>query len=337
MIRFAHPGWLHLAWLVPILISAAWFEYRWRKKAMREWASESLWDSVLPERAPLRILIKRLLWAVSVGMLALALGGPQVGTRLVEMTREGVDVVIALDVSKSMLAEDVAPSRLLKAKHEILSLLQRLRGDRAALAPFAGVAFIQVPLTLDYGAFGSVLNALEPGIIPQPGTAIGEAIKQGRKAFRTESKASKIMVIITDGEDQEAGAVDEARQAAQEGVMIFTVGMASPEGAPIPEKDDAGRVVGYKQERGEGTVISKLNEELLKDIADATGGEYYRDNPGGDEFRKIYERISGMDKQKFEQKTFTDYEDRFQWPLAAAFLLLLADELILPYRRRKGV
>jgi len=319
------------------LLVVAWFEYRWRLKAMREWAAEALWDSALPERAPVRILLKRILWISAVGMLALALGGPQVGTRLVEMTREGVDVVIALDVSKSMLAEDVAPSRLLKAKHEILNLLQRLRGDRAALVPFAGVAFVQVPLTLDYGAFSSVLNALEPEIIPQPGTAIGEAIKQGAKAFRAESKASKILIIITDGEDQEKGAVDEAKKAAENGVMIFTVGMASSEGAPIPEKDEAGRIVGYKQERGEGTVISKLNDGLLKDIADATGGEYYRDNPGGDEFRKIYERISGMDKQKFEQKTFTDYEDRFQWPLAAAFLLLLADELILPYRRRKSV
>lgn len=335
MIRFAHPWALQLIWLVPIALVVAWLEYRWRLKAMSSWAKEALWDASLPDRAPMRLALKRGFWALAIGFIALALAGPQVGTRTMQVTREGTDVVIALDVSKSMLAEDVAPSRMLKAKHEILKLLEQLRGDRVALVPFAGAAFVQVPLTLDYGALGSMLNSLDPGMIPQPGTAIGDAIKQARKAFRSESKAQKILILITDGEDQENGAVTEAKEAAKEGVLIFTVGMASPEGAPIPEKDDAGRVMGYKQASGSGTVISKLNESLLTDVAGSTGGDYYRDNPGGDEFRKIYERILGMSREKFEQKQFTDYEDRFQWPLAMAFLLLLADELVLPYRRRK--
>ncbi len=338
MIRFAHPDYLSILWIIPLMLAALVFEGRWRRKATSSWATERMFDAVLPERAPLRMLARRVLLVLSVALIVLAAAGPQVGTRLVEVTREGTDVVIALDVSKSMLAEDVTPNRLLKARHEILGLLQMLRGDRVALVPFAGVAFVQVPLTLDYGAFGAVLNALEPGMIPHPGTALGEAIAQARRAFRPDSKAQKSLILIPDGEDHEEGALDQAKEAAKEGVIIFTIGMASQAGAPIPEKDAVGRIIGYKTERGGGTVISRLNEQLLSDIAEAAGGEFYRDNPSGDEFRRIYEKLAGMDKQKFEQKQFTDYEDRFQWPLLLAFLLLLIEELIPPYRvRRKAV
>ncbi len=321
--------------MMPIIVAVVIYEFQWRKKATLNWASAVMLDSVLPERAPLRLLTKRILLVIALGLIILAIAGPQVGTRIIEVTREGTDVVIALDVSKSMLAEDVTPNRLLKARHEILGLLQMLRGDRVALVPFAGVAFVQVPLTLDYGAFAAVLNALEPGMIPHPGTALGEAIDQSRRAFRVEGKAQKTLILITDGEDHEDGAIEQAKEAAKEGVIIFTIGMASQAGAPIPEKDAVGRIIGYKTERGGGTVISRLNEKLLTDIAEATGGQFYRDVPSGDEFRRIYEKLMGMDKQKFEQKQFTDYEDRFQWPLLLAFLLLLIEELIPPYRLRK--
>jgi Ca-activated chloride channel family protein len=335
MIRFAHPLYLHLLWLLPLLALAVYLEYKWRLKSAEAWAKEALWDVAIPDRSPSRILLRRGLSIAAIGFAILAIAGPQVGTKLTEITREGTDIVIALDLSKSMLAEDLTPNRLLKARHEILRLLQRLRGDRVALVPFAGVAFVQVPLTLDYGAVGSVLTALEPGIIPHPGTALGEAIKQARKAFRAGTKAQKIMILVTDGEDHEEGAVEQAKEAAAEGVLIFTVGMASPGGAPIPERDEQGNVRGYKSYSSEGTIVSKLNEELLAKIADATGGEFLRDNSSGDEFRKILERISGMDKQKFEQKQFTDYEDRFQWPLTLAFLLLVIEELIPAYRVRR--
>lgn len=337
MIRFARPEYLYLLWLLPFIAAAVVYEYRWRKNALAGWANPATLDTILPERAPFRLLIKRLLATIAMAVLILALAGPQVGTKLVEVSREGTDVVIALDVSKSMLAEDLTPNRLLKARHGILRFLQMLRGDRVALVPFAGVAFVQVPLTLDYGAFGAVLNALEPGIIPHPGTALGEAIAQSRRAFRKEGKAQKTLILITDGEDHEEGALEQAKEAAKEGVIIFTVGMASPAGAPIPEKDAVGHITGYKNDRDGGTVISRLNEKLLVDIADATGGEFFRDNPSGDEFKRIYDRLSGMDKQKFEQKQFTDYEDRFQWLLVLAMIILLLEELIPPYRLRRKI
>jgi len=335
VIRFAHPAYLHLLWVGLLLLAAAWLEYRWRWAAMKRWASEALWDAALPDRAPGRLLAKRILLTVGLMLGVIALAGPQVGTRLVEVTREGSDIALVVDVSASMMTEDIAPNRLLTMRHEIAELLGQLRGDRVALVPFAGVAFVQVPLTLDYSAVVSVLDALDPGIIPQPGTALAEAIGQARKAFRVESKAQKVMIIISDGEDHEAGAVTAAKEAAKEGVIIYTVGMATAAGGPIPVKDDRGHVADYKRGPDGETVISRLDEKTLKDVADAGGGEYYRASAGGDEFRRILKKISGMDKEQFESKEYTNYEDRFQWLLMGAFVLAALEEIIPRGRRRR--
>lgn len=335
MIRFAHPNALYLLWLLPVLVILGWGEYRWRLKVMRRWASEKLWDASIPYRAPGRILTKRWIQVAAIGLIILAISGPQVGTRLVEIKREGTDLVLAVDVSSSMQAEDITPSRLLKARHEITRLLDRLRGDRVALVPFAGVAFVQVPLTLDYAAVVSVLGALEPGLIPQPGSSLSAAIKQARRAFRQESKAQRIIVLISDGEDHEAGVMEEAKKAAEDGIIIYTVGMATPNGSPIPMKDERGNITGYKKDRQNQTVISRLNDKLLKEIASTTSGEFFLASPTGDEFRTIYRRLTGMDRQEFESRQYTDFEDRFQWLIAFAFLLIVIEEIIPPGRRRR--
>jgi len=268
-------------------------------------------------------------------LLIFSASGPQVGTRMIEVIREGSDIAIAVDVSESMLAEDITPNRMMKAQHEIVKFLGKLRGDRVALVPFAGVAFVQVPLTLDYAAVNSILHALEPGMIPQPGTSISAAINQASRAFRAEGKAQNIIILISDGEDHEAGAIEAAKEAAKESVIIYTVGMASPSGGPVPIKNERGKVTGYKKEKGGGTVISRLNEKLLTDIARITGGEFYRATSVGGEFNKIYKQVAGLDKEQFEAKEYTDFEHRFQWPLAAAFLLVVIGEIIPPGRRRK--
>ncbi|MCF7810409.1 VWA domain-containing protein [bacterium] len=335
MIRFAHPEYLFLLWLVGLIAVIIFFEYKWRLSAMRKWAKEPLWDAALPDRAPGMILLKRLLLTGALGMLVLALSGPQVGTKLVEVTREGADVAIAVDVSQSMLTEDITPNRMMKARHEIQKFLSDLRGDRVALVPFAGVAFVQVPLTLDYSAVNSILNALEPGMIPQPGTSLSAAIKQSMRAFSDESKAQRVIILITDGEDHEQGALDEAKEAAKEGVIIYTVGMASPTGGPIPEKDERGRITGYKKDEKGGTVISRLDDKLLSEIAKTTGGEFYRATSVGSEFKDIFRKIAGLDKEQFEAKEYTDYEDRFQWLLSAALILILIAEFLPRSRRKK--
>ncbi len=335
MIRFARPEYLYFLWVIPLLLLIVWWEYRWRLKSMSRWASEPLWDVALPDRAPGRKLVKRLLIVLAIAMLLAALSGPQIGTRLVEVTREGSDIAIVIDVSQSMLAEDITPNRMMKARHEVVKFLGRLHGDRVALVPFAGVAFVQVPLTLDYAAVNSILHALEPGMIPQPGTSLSAAIKQAQRAFREESKAQKIMMLITDGEDHEAGAIDQAKEAVRENIIIYTIGMASPSGGPVPIKNARGNITGYKQERGGGTIISRLNEKLLKDIARITGGEYFRSTAVGSEFKQIFKKVAKLDKEEFEAREFTDFEHRFQWFLLAALLLIVAAELIPPGRLRR--
>lgn len=336
MIRFAHPQILMLLWAVPALLALVWWEYIWRLNAMKRWAKSPLWDVALPMRAPGRVFLQRILTTVAIGLIFIALAGPQVGTRLIEVKREGTDVVIALDVSESMNAEDIQPSRLIKARHEIIRLLKQLRGDRVALVPFAGVAFVQSPLTLDYSAVATMLNAIEPGIIPDPGTSLSEAIKQSMAAFKMDSKAEKIIVLITDSEDHDSNPIELAKEAAKAGIKIFTIGMATPEGAPVPIKDDRGRLTGYKQYKN-NTVVSRLNEDLLRQISDVSGGEYFRATKTGREFERFHERISGMKTEEFESKQFTDYEDRFQWFLGLALVILFVSGVILPARRETDV
>ncbi len=334
MIRFAHPEYLYLLYALPVLVFLAFLELRWRKAAMLRWSNEQMWDTAFPHRAPRNVLLKRLLGISAIGLLILAISGPQVGTRQIEVKREGTDVVIALDVSRSMYATDIAPSRLIKARHEITRLMKKLRGDRVALVPFAEVAFVQIPLTLDYSAVVTALNAIDPEIIPYPGTSLTEAIKQGQKAFRIESKAQQILILITDSEDHSSDAVKMAEEVGKQGVKIFTVGMATPQGGPIPITDGRGRITGYKEFNG-NTVVSRLNENILMEIAQVTGGEYFRATKTGREFENIYKKISGMDTEEFESKQFTDYEDRFQWPAALAFILIVLEMIIPAGRRRK--
>jgi len=335
MIRFAHPEYLYYLYAVPVLLFLVFLELRWRKAAMLRWANQPMWDTAFPHRAPTNIFVKRLLGLSAIALLILAIAGPQVGTRQVEVKREGTDIVIALDVSRSMYATDISPSRLIKARHEITRLLKRLRGDRVALVPFANVAFVQIPLTLDYSAVVTALNAMDPEIIPYPGTSLTEAIKQGQRAFRIESNAQKILILITDSEDHSTEAAKQAAEAAKEGVRIFTVGMATPQGGPIPVTDERGRITGYKEYQG-NTVVSRLNENILIDIAQATGGEYFRATKTGTEFEKIFKKISGMETEEFESKQFTDYEDRFQWPAALAFVLIVLEMMIPAGKRRKN-
>lgn len=335
MIRFSNGWALQLLYLLPLLLLMVYFEYRWRLKSLSKWAEMSMWKHSFPNIATFRLLLKRILLFLSLSFLIVALAGPQVGTRIMEIKREGTDIAIIVDFSHSMLAEDVAPNRLERARHEIRRFLSKLRGDRVALVPFAGASFIQVPLTLDYGSVHSLLDVLDPDIMPHYGSNIGEAIKIARNAFVEESKAQRVMLIISDGEEHTPKAIEEAKQAAKEGIIIFTIGMATPAGAPVPIKDRRGNVVRFKQDRGGSIVVSKLDEQLLQEIASVTGGQYYRTTSSGDEFNQIIQRLGRLDAEQHEGKMFTDYEDRFQWPLGAALLLLIAEELIPPYRRRR--
>ena len=264
----------------------------------------------------------------------LALARPQWGARLEMVRRKGLDLVIALDTSYSMNTEDIAPSRLEKAKREIRSLIARLKGDRVGLVAFAGTAVLYCPLTLDYGAANLFLDVLDTSVIPEPGTALGPAIQTATSAFSATERKYKILVLFTDGEDLEgdiAAAVDKARDG---GVIIYTVGIGTPEGKPIPVRDEKGDIVEYRKDSGGQIVVSRLDETALAQIAVNTGGRYFRASASENELDAIYDEISKQEKKELESRLFQNFEDRFQYPLALAIAFLVA-ELWMSERRRK--
>ncbi len=265
----------------------------------------------------------------------LALARPQWGMRLETVRRRGVDILVALDTSYSMNAEDVAPTRLAKAKAEVRSLLGRLKGDRMGLISFAGSAVVQCPLTLDYGAISLFLDVANTESIPDPGTSLAAAITTANAAFIAKERKYKVLIILTDGEDLEGQvepAVDKAKEA---GVIIYTVGIGSPDGRPIPIRDAKGDIVEYRKDPNGQVVISRLDEKALAQIAARTGGRYFRATTAEGELDDLYGEISQMEKKELESKLYQNFEDRFQYPLTLALLLLVA-EASMSDRRKPG-
>ena len=319
MIRLANPQFLWLLLLGGAALVLVIYAARKRRIERERFAGTVLLGKLAPDLSGSKILLKGLLLMSAVFLLVWTITNPQIGTRIEEVTREGVDIIVAVDVSNSMIAEDVAPNRLYKAKHELSSFIDRLKGDRIGIIAFAGAAFVQCPLTLDYSAAKMYTDILDTALIPVQGTALAEAISMAETGFVGQENSQKVLVIMTDGEDHEAR-IDKAVESAKEkGIVIYTVGMGSPGGAPIPGSG------GYLQDKSGSVVLSKLNEGLLSDIALKTGGGYYRATTGEDELDKIYEKIFGMDKTELSARQFTDYEDRFQYFALLALLLLLAE------------
>ena len=270
-------------------------------------------------------------------IIVFSLANPQIGTRLEEVKRTGVDIFIAIDVSKSMLAEDITPNRLDKAKHEIANFIEKLQGDRIGLIAFSGLAFVQCPLTLDYGAAKLFLNDIEVGSVPQPGTAISEAIKTAMRSFTSRELKYKVLVLITDGEDHEEDPIEVAKEATKEGIIIYTVGMGSPQGAPIPEFDKYGQQVGYKKDKDGQIVTSKLDVLTLEKIAFETGGKFYVSTTGEVELDKILDEVNKMEKKELASRKFTQFEDRFQIFLFFVLALLIFETLLSERRKIKQV
>ena len=274
-----------------------------------------------------RQVAKAVLVVLAVLFMALALARPQIGTRLEEVKREGVDIFVALDVSKSMLAEDIKPSRLAKAKHEISKFIDMLRGDRIGLIVFAGEAFVQCPLTLDYGAAKTFLNIMDPSLIPEPGTNLSAAIGTAMKSSESQERKYKVLVLVTDGEDHGDNVMQAAEVAEREGVVIYTVGIGSTKGVPIPIYDRRGNKELKKDRRGE-IILTKLDQFTLEKIALTTNGKYYQSITGETRLEKIYEEIAKMEKKELASMKFTQYEDRFQYVLIFAIIFLVLELLL---------
>ncbi len=323
--RWATPYMLWALLFVPVII----FFYRYaamkRRKGMEAMGDIELLEGLSSTAGPGRRRLKAMLVTIAWALIAVSIARPQLGAGLREVRSSGRDVVFVLDVSKSMLAQDVTPSRLAAAKAQISGLLDKLEGDRAGLVIFAGEAFLQCPLTMDYRALRTLLDVVGPGGIPTPGTNITDAIGEALKTFKIAGSRTKIIILMTDGEDHSGKAVDAAQKAAEKKVKIFTVGLGdnSPAGAPIPiKKPDGG--IEYKKDRSGKTVMTRLDEETLQKIALATGGKYHYSGKRLD-LEKVYSKVRELEGKKSESRFYTEYEDRFQWLLFPALMLLFIE------------
>jgi len=321
--RFAAPEYFVLIGLVILLA----FFYIWsinrKKKILARFGDMFLLLKTSPYISFVRQGGKATMLLVGILFVILTLSQLQCGTHLEMMKREGIDVIIAIDVSTSMLAEDMKPNRISKARQEIRGLVERMSGDRIGLVAFAGEAFVQCPLTLDYSIVEIFLDVIDVNLIPRQGTGLGEAIREAIKAFEGQERKHKVLILMTDGEDHKTKPLEAAEEANQEGIRIFPIGIGSPVGEPIPITNKQGVRVGYKKDRNGEVVVSKLDEVTLQKIALNTGGKYYRATTGEIELDKVYEEISKMEKKELEGKLMMQYEDRYQYPLFFALLLII--------------
>ncbi|MCB0281475.1 MAG: VWA domain-containing protein [Calditrichae bacterium] len=333
VLKFAHPDYLHGLWGV-ILIGAFFiYVFRSREKLLKRFGHLEILQKMMPGYKNSRRVWKAIFIMLAYMSLVVAIAGPQIGTRLEEVKREGLDIIVALDVSLSMRAEDIAPNRLEKAKYEINKLIDILQGDRIGLVAFAGIAHVQSPLTLDYSAARLFLRLMDTDLIPQPGTAIGEAIRTATKAFNQKERKHKVLILITDGEDHDSDPIKAAEQAAEEGIIIYTIGLGSPQGVPIPVYDKYNNPAGFKKDRSGNVVTTKLDATTLQQIAYATNGKYYISSSGEAELDEIYNEVSQLEKKELTSRQFSQYENRYQIFLALAIIFLLL-ETFMPVRTR---
>ncbi len=343
LLVWENPG---AAWLfvVPGLVLVLFFLYLgFRRRMLAAIPAKGLFRRMAPGVSGFRLAVYWLGMVVVMSLFVVALMRPRYGLKDVAVPGAGVDVAVVVDVSRSMLAKDVVPDRLRGAIVQVDRLLDQMKGDRVTLVPFAGLAYIQTPLTVDYEVIRQYLAALKVTDMPVPGTAIGRALNTARRALglgrkhrvgKYKGSLNKAVVMFTDGENFEGDPVAVAKKLAREHVKVFTVGVGTPSGKPVPRLDKSGKVVGVQREKdGKTPVISKLNEKLLKNIANITGGEYFSLSGGGDVSKQIYKRLQELEKIEYVHRVRSLLEDRFQYPLGLAVLLLLM-LLVMPLRKR---
>jgi Ca-activated chloride channel family protein len=336
-VRFEHSNLLWLLLVVPpVLVGFFWWALRTREKLLAQFIQARLLSSLTVGVSPARLKVRFALVILAVAFLIITIARPQRGYDLEEVQQNGLDIVVAVDTSKSMLATDIAPNRLTRAKLATLELMQKASADRMGLAAFAGDAFLECPLTIDNTAFQQSVQALDVNSIPQGGTAIAEAINTALTAFKEKTR-HKVLVLFTDGEDNdsEAGALEAAQNAAKEGLKIFTIGIGSAEGTLVTVAGADGNTDYIRDEKGQ-VVKSKLNEALLQQIATAAGG-FYLPLRGANTMDTLYERgLAPLPKSESSEKLVRRYHEQFHWPLTIALLLLLA-ETFLPERKTSKV
>ena len=321
MFRFANISFLYLLALIPVFTVLLVLFLVWRKKALNRFGEFHLIHRLIPEFSTGRLVFKFVLLMIAFTFLVLALADPQTGSKMEKVQRKGIDVMIALDVSNSMLAEDIRPSRLERAKQSISKLIDRLDGDRIGIIVFAGKAYNQLPITTDYGAAKMFLSAINTNIVPVQGTAIADAVDMATNSFG-QSTHNKAIIVISDGEDHQGDVLGKTEVAAKKGIVMYTVGMGIPEGGPIPVYNGEIRT-GYKKDRYGSTIITHLDESLLQRIASVGKGMYVRANNSEEGWQKVFDDLNKIQKSELESRQFSDYEDRFQYFIGFSLLFLI--------------
>jgi len=318
--------------LIPILIGILIFNTHRNKKKLNILINTAMWSSVIDSLSYQRRFWKSVCLVIGLSFIIFTLLRPQYGAKYDLLERKGLDIMIAVDTSFSMNAEDVTPSRFERAKQEIRTLVDNLKGDRIGLTAFSGNAFVHSPLTLDYSAIKLFLEDIHVGMIPRPGTNLKKAIEVSQGAFNQKEKKFKVLVLFTDGEHLEGELEKIAATAKKQGITIYPVGIGAPGGEPIPIKDESGAIIEYKKDKEGEIVLSKLDEETLKQFAEKTGGHYYHSTQNQPVSEKLYRDISQLEKKQLEEKLFKQFKDRYQLFLVIAFLFLLF-EFCFPERK----
>jgi Ca-activated chloride channel homolog len=333
MIKFAHPEYFVYLFVLPALAAGLWLAWWLKNRAIRRYGDSRAVLALVERRSRVKHWLRGGLVLLAVASLIVAYANPLIGTKFEEVARSGIDLIVAIDVSASMRAEDIQPSRIAAARKELQNLINSLKGDRIGIIVFSGDAYTQLPLTSDYSAALMLTDVIEAGMAPTPGTSIGSAIELARESFLKEEGKFKAMVIITDGENHEDDPVGAAKEAADEGIVIHAIGMGSLEGAPIPVRSARGQTE-YKKDAEGGLVLSRLDAETLKKLAAATGGTFTQARSGRDNLATVFGEIERMEKKEFGTKQFTDHEDRFQYLLFLALVLLISEILLSETRNR---
>lgn len=334
MVKFYHPGyvWFFALWF---LVLATLVYYRWqRRRLLQQFAGMSLQSRLMDDYRPTLRRLRLGLWVGSLLCLVLALLGPQIGQKLVEVKRKGQDIVLVLDTSTSMLAEDLKPNRMERAKFEGSRLIDQLQGDRIGLVAFAGTAYLQCPLTLDYSAAKLFLDAVDCGVIGTQGTALGDAVSTALQAFKSDAKTHKIIIILSDGEDHEGGLENIVAQAREQEAIIYCVGVGSYSGAPIPIQAPAG-MRDFKRDRAGRVVTTSLQEQALQTLALSTGGKYYNLMAENNALTKIYQDVLGLDKKTLSSHEYSEYQLHYQVFALFGLILGVASNLIPEKVRRR--
>ena len=328
MFRFANPQYLWLLVAIPLLVVLFWLAARSRRKRIERFGHPEVLKELMPEVSTGRVTLRFILFTVAVACLILAAARPQFGSKLREEKSQGIEMMLTVDVSNSMLAEDFQPNRLERTKYAIGKLFEGLQQDRVGLVVFAGEPKVQLPITSDYRMARAFARKIDPSLVSVQGTAIGKALEQSLLAFSSDTEQShgRVIILITDGENHEDDAIEVAKRAADMGVKIFTIGIGTPEGAPIQINGEF-----IKDENGE-MVVSKLNEEMLARIADITGGAYVRATKQSIGLDEIVKAINEMEQTELSTIRFEEFNEQYQYLLIAALVLLLAELLVLDRR-----